>query len=146
VKGRDIGWLAEQAVIAVKDGTYRFDRMKSKPPAAEARDPQGHVRGSHQGRHGARWSAAWRAARRSGKACAREGPGQPARQRLHADLSRRAGAGARQAPRHEDGDPRSARTWSASAWAASSRWRREAASRPSSSSWSTAAGRRTPRP
>ena len=31
VKGRDIGWLAEQAVIAVKDGTYRFDRMKSKP-------------------------------------------------------------------------------------------------------------------
>jgi len=35
VKGRDIGWLAEQAVIAVKDGTYRFDRMKSKPPAAK---------------------------------------------------------------------------------------------------------------
>src|SRR6478735_7736678 len=35
VKGRDIGWLAEQAVIAIKDGTYRFDRMKSKPADAK---------------------------------------------------------------------------------------------------------------
>jgi leucyl aminopeptidase len=35
VKGRDIGWLAEQVVIAVKDGTYRFDRMKSKAPQAK---------------------------------------------------------------------------------------------------------------
>jgi leucyl aminopeptidase len=35
VKGRDIGWMAEQVVLAVKDGTYRFDRMKSKPPAAK---------------------------------------------------------------------------------------------------------------
>jgi leucyl aminopeptidase len=35
VKGRDIGWMAEQVILAVKDGTYRFDRMKSKPPEAK---------------------------------------------------------------------------------------------------------------
>jgi leucyl aminopeptidase len=35
VKGRDIGWMAEQVALAVKDGTYRFDRMKSKPADAK---------------------------------------------------------------------------------------------------------------
>jgi len=35
VKGRDIGWMAEQVVLAVKDGTYRFDRMKSKKADAK---------------------------------------------------------------------------------------------------------------
>jgi leucyl aminopeptidase len=35
VRGRDIGWLAEQVVIAIQDGLYRFDRMKSKPPQAK---------------------------------------------------------------------------------------------------------------
>jgi leucyl aminopeptidase len=35
VKGRDIGWMAEQVVLAVSDANYRFDRMKSKPPAAK---------------------------------------------------------------------------------------------------------------
>jgi leucyl aminopeptidase len=32
VKRRDIGWKVEHAVLAVMEGTYRFDRMKSKPP------------------------------------------------------------------------------------------------------------------
>ena len=36
LKGRDIGWYAEQIVLAVKEGTYRFDRMKSKPPKAKS--------------------------------------------------------------------------------------------------------------
>ena len=36
VKGRDISWYAEQVVLAVKDGTYRFDRLKSKPPRAKS--------------------------------------------------------------------------------------------------------------
>jgi leucyl aminopeptidase len=36
LKGRDIGWYAEQVVLAVKDGLYRFDRMKSKPPKAKS--------------------------------------------------------------------------------------------------------------
>ena len=31
VKGRDIGWMAEQVVLAVAECTYRFDRLKSKP-------------------------------------------------------------------------------------------------------------------
>jgi len=35
VKGRDVGWMAEQVVLAVKDGTYRFDRMKSKKADAK---------------------------------------------------------------------------------------------------------------
>jgi leucyl aminopeptidase len=32
VKKRDTAWRIEQAVIAMKDGIYRFDRLKSKPP------------------------------------------------------------------------------------------------------------------
>ncbi len=32
VKGRDIAWKVEQAVLCVMEGIYRFDRMKSKPP------------------------------------------------------------------------------------------------------------------
>src|SRR3954467_15953033 len=32
VKKRDTGWKIEQAAIAVMEGAYRFDRMKSKPP------------------------------------------------------------------------------------------------------------------
>ena len=36
VKGRDISWKVEQAVLAVKEGAYRFDRLKSKPPEAKS--------------------------------------------------------------------------------------------------------------
>ena len=32
VKGRDRAWTIEQAVLAVMDGTYRFDRLKTRPP------------------------------------------------------------------------------------------------------------------
>ena len=32
VKKRDTAWRIEQAVIAMMDGVYRFDRLKSKPP------------------------------------------------------------------------------------------------------------------
>ncbi|HET7401401.1 MAG TPA: leucyl aminopeptidase [Usitatibacter sp.] len=32
VNGRDVGWKVEQAVLAVMEGLYRFDRLKSKPP------------------------------------------------------------------------------------------------------------------
>jgi leucyl aminopeptidase len=35
VKGRDGAWKIEQAVLAVVDGMYRFDRLKSKPPKAK---------------------------------------------------------------------------------------------------------------
>ncbi|HEX4779315.1 MAG TPA: leucyl aminopeptidase [Usitatibacter sp.] len=35
VKGRDLAWNIEQAVMVLSEGVYRFDRMKSKP--AEAR-------------------------------------------------------------------------------------------------------------
>jgi len=35
LKRRDTGWKVEQAVLAVGDGLYRFDRMKSKAPAAK---------------------------------------------------------------------------------------------------------------
>jgi len=34
VKGRDMAWKVEQAAIVLSEGTYRFDRMKSKPAAA----------------------------------------------------------------------------------------------------------------
>jgi leucyl aminopeptidase len=33
VKGRDIGWKAEQAALAAAEALYRFDRTKSKPGA-----------------------------------------------------------------------------------------------------------------
>jgi leucyl aminopeptidase len=32
VNGRDGAWKIEQAVLAVVDGTYRFDKLKSEPP------------------------------------------------------------------------------------------------------------------
>ena len=32
VSGRDPAWKIEQAVLAVMDGTYRFDKLKSAPP------------------------------------------------------------------------------------------------------------------
>ncbi|MGE5094799.1 MAG: leucyl aminopeptidase [Betaproteobacteria bacterium] len=32
VKKRDVPWRIEQAVVAIMEGVYRFDRMKSKPP------------------------------------------------------------------------------------------------------------------
>src|SRR4051812_15316171 len=32
VNGRDVAWKIEQAVLAVMDGMYRFDKLKSKPP------------------------------------------------------------------------------------------------------------------
>src|SRR6478609_1844118 len=32
VNGRDTAWKIEQAVLAVMEGTYRFDQLKSKPP------------------------------------------------------------------------------------------------------------------
>jgi leucyl aminopeptidase len=35
LKRRDVGWKVEQAVLAVSEGMYRFDRMKSKPPEAK---------------------------------------------------------------------------------------------------------------
>ena len=35
VKNRDFAWKAEQVVTAVMEGTYRFDRLKSKPPEAK---------------------------------------------------------------------------------------------------------------
>lgn len=34
VNGRDTAWKIEQAVLAVTDGLYRFDRLKSKPSEA----------------------------------------------------------------------------------------------------------------
>jgi leucyl aminopeptidase len=34
VSGRDEGWKIEQAVLAVMEATYRFDRLKSKSPQA----------------------------------------------------------------------------------------------------------------
>ena len=33
VNGRDAAWKIEQAVLAVMDGMYRFDQLKSNPPA-----------------------------------------------------------------------------------------------------------------
>jgi leucyl aminopeptidase len=36
VKGRDGAWKIEQAVLAVSEGMYRFDRLKSKPEARRA--------------------------------------------------------------------------------------------------------------
>ena len=35
IKGRDGAWKIEQAVLAVMEGTYRFDKLKSKPPNAK---------------------------------------------------------------------------------------------------------------
>jgi leucyl aminopeptidase len=35
VNGRDAAWKIEQAVLAVMDGVYRFDPLKSKPPATK---------------------------------------------------------------------------------------------------------------
>jgi leucyl aminopeptidase len=35
LKRRDTAWKVEHAVLAVKDGVYRFDRLKSKPPEAK---------------------------------------------------------------------------------------------------------------
>ncbi len=35
LKRRDTGWKVEQAVLAVNDGAYRFDRLKSKPNEAK---------------------------------------------------------------------------------------------------------------
>jgi leucyl aminopeptidase len=35
VKKRETGWKVEQAVLAIMDGVYRFDRMKSKPPESK---------------------------------------------------------------------------------------------------------------
>jgi len=32
VKKREVPWRIEQAVLAIMEGTYRFDRLKSKPP------------------------------------------------------------------------------------------------------------------
>jgi leucyl aminopeptidase len=32
VKRREVPWRIEQAVLAIMEGTYRFDRLKSKPP------------------------------------------------------------------------------------------------------------------
>jgi leucyl aminopeptidase len=32
VKRREMDWKVEQAVLAIMDGVYRFDRLKSKPP------------------------------------------------------------------------------------------------------------------
>ena len=34
LKRRDAGWKVEQAVLAIMDGVYRFDRLKSKPNGA----------------------------------------------------------------------------------------------------------------
>jgi leucyl aminopeptidase len=34
VPGRDSAWKIEQAVLVIMEGLYRFDRLKSKPPAA----------------------------------------------------------------------------------------------------------------
>jgi leucyl aminopeptidase len=35
VKKRETGWKVEQAVLAIMDGVYRFDRLKSKPPESK---------------------------------------------------------------------------------------------------------------
>ncbi len=35
LKRRDMGWKVEHAVLAVKEGAYRFDRLKSKPQEAK---------------------------------------------------------------------------------------------------------------
>jgi leucyl aminopeptidase len=35
LKRRDTAWKVEQAVLAVSEGTYRFDRLKSKPPESK---------------------------------------------------------------------------------------------------------------
>ena len=35
VNGRDAAWKIEQAVLAVMEGLYRFDKLKSKPPEAK---------------------------------------------------------------------------------------------------------------
>jgi leucyl aminopeptidase len=37
VRGRDLRWRIEQAVLAAADGMYRFDRLKSRPPEPERR-------------------------------------------------------------------------------------------------------------
>ncbi|HET7403919.1 MAG TPA: leucyl aminopeptidase [Usitatibacter sp.] len=35
VNGRDLAWKIEQAVLAVMEGLYRFDKLKSRPPEAK---------------------------------------------------------------------------------------------------------------
>jgi leucyl aminopeptidase len=35
VKGRDCGWKIEQAVLAIMEGLYRFDKLKTQPPEAK---------------------------------------------------------------------------------------------------------------
>jgi len=37
LKKRDVAWRVEQAVAALMDASYRFDRLKSKPPADKAK-------------------------------------------------------------------------------------------------------------
>ena len=37
VKGRDGSWKIEQAVLAIMDGMYRFDKLKSEPPKQKKR-------------------------------------------------------------------------------------------------------------
>jgi leucyl aminopeptidase len=37
VNGRDAAWKIEQAVLGIREGLYRFDRLKSKPPEAGKR-------------------------------------------------------------------------------------------------------------
>ena len=49
LKRRGVDWKVEQAVLAVMEGTYRFDRLKSKPPEHQ---PALHKVALHVGRRG----------------------------------------------------------------------------------------------
>ncbi len=95
VKQRGIAWRATQAVIAATDASYRFERMKSK------RESAGGVRRltllvseRNDLARGPNRTQAGRCDRARHES--RQGPRQSAGQRLHAGLSRRCGAHARE--------------------------------------------------
>ena len=100
VKRREVAWRVEHAVVVAMEAVYRFDQMKSEK--AEVRRPLRKLtlsvpqRSDLDRRRGRRGARARHRARHGPRARSR----QPAGQRLHADVPRRAraGAGARSFP------------------------------------------------
>ena len=109
VNGRDGAWKIEQAVLAVMDGMYRFDKLKSEPPKQKRalKKVVFHVADRSEAARGRGCYRSGGGDRRGHHA--RQGSRQPARQHLHPDLSGRASARARQPPRLRGEDPRPGR-------------------------------------
>ena len=105
LRKRDTAFKVEQAVLGIMEGTYRFDRMKSKPPEQKRPLRKVVLQVARRSDIAPGEAALARAMAVAEGVCLARDLGNLPANHLHADASRHRGAGAREAARARLRDP-----------------------------------------